>query len=99
MIGQLTSPARYLSSWSDLQKELDMIGGPTLYKNARAKQRDGEIQMMMTWTYTEHTAKRQPSIGMRGFACLLGLSLSPINTFGGSLGQKETSIDSRHIRH
>jgi hypothetical protein len=61
--------------------------------------REGEDQMMTTWTYTEHTAKRQPSVGMRGVECLLGLSLSPINTFGGSLGQKETSIDSRHIRH
>ncbi|MCM3869884.1 MAG: hypothetical protein ND895_04220 [Pyrinomonadaceae bacterium] len=54
---------------------------------------------MMSWTYTEHTAKRQPSVGMRGAACILSLSLSPINTFGGGLGQERTkSIDSRHIR-
>ncbi len=81
------------------KKELDRIDGPTLYKNARAMMREGEDQMMMSWTYTEHTAKRQPSVGMRGVACLLSLSLSPINTFGGALGQRTTSIDSRHIRH
>jgi hypothetical protein len=81
------------------KKELDRIGGPTLYKNARAKMREGEDQMMMTWTQTEHTAKRQPSVGMRGAVRLLSLSLSPINTFGGGLGQKARSIDSRHIRH
>jgi hypothetical protein len=81
------------------QKELDRIAGPILYKNARAMMREGEDQMMTNWTYTEHTAKRQPLIGMRGDACLLGLNLSPINTFVGRLGQRETSIDSRHIRH
>jgi hypothetical protein len=81
------------------KKELDRIGGPTLYKNARAMLREGEDQMMMTWTYTEHTAKRQPSVGMRGVVCLSSLSLSPINTFGGGLGQKTRSIDIRHIRH
>ena len=77
-----------------------MIAGPILYRNARAMMREGEVQMMTTWTYTEHTAKRQPSVGMHGAACLLGLSLSPINTFGGTLGQGQTrSIDSRRIRH
>ncbi|MCM3905891.1 MAG: hypothetical protein ND866_29765 [Pyrinomonadaceae bacterium] len=55
--------------------------------------------MMTTWTYTEYTAKLQTLVGMRGAACLLSLSLSPINTFGDGLGQRTTSIDSRHIRH
>ena len=55
--------------------------------------------MMMSWTYTKHTAKRQPSVGMPGVRCVLSLSLSPLNTFGGALGQRTASIDRRHIRH
>ncbi len=54
--------------------------------------------MLTSWTYKEHTAKRPSCAGMRGVCLSVSLSLSPINIFGGRLGQ-ETSIDSRHNRH
>jgi len=55
--------------------------------------------MLTSWTYQEHTTKRQPCTGMRG-VCLSGLSLSSVNPFGGGLGQRQAeSIDSRYIRH
>jgi hypothetical protein len=55
--------------------------------------------MLTSWTYQEHTAKRQPGTGMPG-VCLSGLSLSSVNIFGGGLGQRQAeSIDSRRIRH
>jgi len=57
-----------------------------------------EISMMMSRTYKEHVAKWQPSAAMRGVCLRTGLSLSPVNTFNGRLGQA-TSIDSRYIRH
>jgi hypothetical protein len=57
--------------------------------------------MMMSWTYQEHTAKRQPCAGRRGVCLRMRLSLASVslgtNIFGGRLGQ-ETSIDSRYIR-
>jgi len=54
--------------------------------------------MLMSWTYKETTAKRQPYAGMRGVCLRVDLSLSSVNIFSGRLGQA-TSIDSRHIRH
>ena len=82
------------------KKELGRIVGPILYKNARAMLREGEDQMLTSWTYKEHTAKRQPCAGMRGVCLSVSLSLSPFNTFGGGLGQRPAqSIDSRHIRY
>jgi hypothetical protein len=55
--------------------------------------------MLTSWTFKEHTAKRQPCAAIYGAVYALRLSLSSvINTFSGRLGQ-ETSIDSRHIRH
>jgi len=55
--------------------------------------------MTTSWTYQEHTAKRQPRTGMRGVCLGVGLSLSSVNIFGGGLGQRQAqSIDSRRIR-
>jgi hypothetical protein len=58
--------------------------------------------MLTSWTYIEHTTKRQPHAGMRPVCLASGLSLASVtlgvNTFSGRLGQK-TSIDSRRIRH
>jgi hypothetical protein len=53
--------------------------------------------MLTSWTYQEHTVKRQPRTGMRGVCLQASLSLSSVNTFSGGLGQA-TSIDSRYIR-
>jgi len=54
--------------------------------------------MTTSWTYQEHTPKRQPCTGMPG-VCLSGLSLSSVNIFGGGLEQRQAeSIDSRRIR-
>ncbi|HZE68791.1 MAG TPA: hypothetical protein VE135_04595 [Pyrinomonadaceae bacterium] len=53
--------------------------------------------MMTSRTYKEHVDKWQPSAAMRGVCLRTGLSLSPVNTFSGRLGQA-TSIDSRYIR-
>jgi len=59
--------------------------------------------MLMSWTYREHTTKRQPCAGMRGVCLASGLSLASVtlgvNLFGGGLGQRHAeSIDSRYIR-
>ena len=59
--------------------------------------------MTTSWTYQEHTAKRQPSTGMPGVCLAGGLSLasikSGVNTFRGGLGQRQAeSIDSRRIK-
>ena len=63
--------------------------------------REEKLSMTTSWTYQEHTVKRQPSTGMPGVCLAGGLSLasvkSVVNTFGGRLGQ-EASIDSRYIR-
>jgi hypothetical protein len=56
--------------------------------------------MLTSWTYREHTTKRQPCAGMHGVCLWVGLSLSSVNIFGGRLGQRQAeSIDSRYIRH
>ena len=55
--------------------------------------------MLMSWTYNERTAKPTATVVMRGVCLRTGLSLSLINIFGGELGQRPQSIDSRHIRH
>jgi hypothetical protein len=57
--------------------------------------------MSMSRTHKEHTTKWRPCAGMPIVGVyVLSLSLSPINTFGGGLGQGQArSIDSRHIRH
>ena len=84
------------------QKVLDRMGGPTLYTNAALDrpltQRDGENQMLTSWTHKEQTTKRRPTAAMRGVCLGVGRSLSPANIFDGRLGQA-TSIDSRHLRH
>jgi hypothetical protein len=80
------------------QKLLDRIGGPTLYKNARAAARGGENQMLTSWTHKEHTTKRRPTAAMRGVCLGVQPSSSPVNIFDGRLGQA-ASIDSRHLRH
>jgi len=74
--------------WSYFIQERSRVDGPKL--------RDGEIQMLTTWTNIEQTAKRRPTAAMRGVC--LGLGSAPVNYFDGRLGSV-ASIDSRHLRH
>jgi len=82
---------------TNCKKDLDSNVRPTLYKNARAfeglRNYARKDTKMMSRTYLKHTVKPQT----RATWCDLSLSLSPINQFGGELGQ-ERSIDSRYIR-
>ena len=80
------------------QKLLDRIGGPTLYKNARATASVGEKQMLTSWTHKEHTTKRRPTAAMRGVCLGVRPSMSAVNIFDGRLGQA-ASIDGRYLRH
>jgi hypothetical protein len=90
------------SYWIILNKVLDRMGGPVLYKQTALirMQRTFERKnsMMTSWTNHEHTAKRQRRGGMRAVCLPTVLSLSPVNRFNGKLGN-ETSIDSRYSRH
>lgn len=79
------------------RKDLDRINGPALYKTIRA-QAAPRKQMLMNWTYNEHSPKQRSFAAMYGVVFGLGLNLSAGNTYNGRLG-RETSIDSRHIRH
>ena len=69
-----------------------------LYTRTLARQqRDGENQMLMSWTNRERNAERQPYAGMPGVRLLLAPGSLAVNKFDGKLGQE--TIDSRHIRH
>jgi hypothetical protein len=57
-----------------------------------------DLSMMTNWTIKKQTAEWQRFAAAYRPACALRPSSSPLNTFGGRLGQ-ETYIDSRHIRH
>jgi hypothetical protein len=86
-----------------LDKVLDRIDAPVLYKEGCAKIEPRivrkKLSMLISWTNKEHSTKRQPGTGMRGMCSSVGLGLLPVNTFGGRLGQRQaTAIDSRYIR-
>ena len=68
-----------------------------LYTSTLARQREGENQMLMSWTNRERNAERQPYAGMPGVCLLLAPGSLAVNKFDGKLGQE--TIDSRHIRH
>ena len=86
------------------QKVLDSLGGPTLYKNARAitrtSRRDGEDQMFTSLFNKPHTARRPSGITMPCVVVCGSLGSSWVYNPGGNLGQEATNfIDSRRIRH
>ncbi|HYX30265.1 MAG TPA: hypothetical protein VE863_17110 [Pyrinomonadaceae bacterium] len=62
-----------------------------------------KTSMLTTRTYKEHTTKWQPCAAMYTVVCSLGLSLASVslgtNIFGGGLGQRPESIDSRQTKH
>jgi hypothetical protein len=55
--------------------------------------------MMMSMNQTANTAERRPSAQMRAVWCGLGLSLSPTNFAGGTLGKAMSIVDAVYIRH
>ena len=82
-----------------LQKVLDRIDGPILYKSFFAI-RANEIELRNISMMTSRTHKGHSTKAQADGVYVMSLSLSPSNIFGGMLGQRRAqSKDSRQIKH